>query len=195
MSTEVWWYFPKTEVFNFFSFWPCYLKRKQHFFDHTGHPDHLDQHHHLETTWSTWTTQPAWTTLTTPTCLTNLITLTLSTCLELYWNDNLQKKKCFTMMISKKNCLGQQFAKILCETTICQKRLSGIVIYKVCKKKKVIRNNICKKWSIATIWNNIIRNNNLLRKTMAKFTKNIQNTNLHKKLFRTTIYKKKLSRR
>ena len=39
------------------------------------------------------------------------------------------------MMISKKNCLGQQFAKILCETTICQKRPSGIVIYKVCKKK------------------------------------------------------------
>ena len=48
------------------------------------------------------------------------------------------KKKCFTMMISKKNCLGQQFAKILCETTICQKRLSGIVIYKVCKKKRKI---------------------------------------------------------
>ena len=120
MSTEVWWYFPKTEVFNFFFFWPCYLKRKQHFFDHTGHPDHLDQHHHLETTWSTWTTQPAWTTLTTPTCLTNLITLTLSTCLELYWNDNLQKKNVSQWWFPKKivwdnnlpkYCVKPQFAR------------------------------------------------------------------------------------
>ena len=122
MSTEVWWYFPKTEVFNFFSFWPCYLKRRQHLFDHTGHPDHLDQHPHLETTWSTWTTQPAWTTLTTPTCLTNLITLTLSTCLELYWNDNLQKMITWQSIckIWRKKVSQWWFPKKLFGTTICQ---------------------------------------------------------------------------
>ena len=116
-------------------------------------------------------------------------------------NDNLTvnlqnlKKKSFTMMISKKNCSGQQFAKILCETTICQKRLSGIVIYKVCKKKKVIRNNICKKWSIATIWNNIIRNNNLLRKTIGKIYEKYPEHQFAQKVVQDDNLQKKLSRR
>ena len=48
------------------------------------------------------------------------------------------------MMIYKKNCLEQQFAKILCGTTICQKRLSGIVIYKVCKKKSYLEQHLQK---------------------------------------------------
>ena len=67
--------------------------------------------------------------------------VTLTTCLELDWN-NLQKriidwifvkfeeKKSFTIIICKKNCLEQQFAKIFCGTTIWQKGFSGIMIYK-----------------------------------------------------------------
>ena len=79
------------------------------------------------------------------------------------------------MMISKKNCLGQQFAKILCETTICQKRLSGIVIYKVCKKKSNSEQHLQKQGKLQQFGTISSGTTICLEKQLAKFTKNIQN--------------------
>ena len=67
--------------------------------------------------------------------------------------------KNFSQRNLQKDCLEQQFAKILSRTTICQKWLSGMTI---CTKTN-FGTIICTKWSIATICKNIVTNTKGLR--------------------------------
>ena len=118
--------------------------------DHLGNPDHSYLPYHLTT-------------------------LTLTTCLELDWNDNLQKRILDRQFAKFEKVSQWWFAKTLYGTTVCQNILWNHNLPKkilrnndLQKLKKVIWTNICKKWSIATICNQIIRNNNLLGKAIGK---------------------------
>ena len=82
--------------------------------------------------------------------------------------------KNFSQRNLQKDCLEQQFAKILSRTTICQKWLSGMAI---CTKTN-FGTIICTKWSIATICKNIVINTNLqmigMEKIICKVCKQFQ---------------------